>query len=183
MASDLWLLWRRPGRGLRDDRAAAGNLRSHAPLVRSAFPGDVARILSSRQHNWHGRLLAGRSMGSCGNPLLSDVAAAHLGGDTARENDKSSPPWLRLSQVRSRRSGRDWSRVTVSGDPQLAVGMLLRQSGSVLRYSSQPAILPSCLTQARLILPSFPSTNSNTRSLCSAPATSPTKKVNSAADI
>src|SRR5664280_2618949 len=118
MASDLWLLCRRPGRGLRDERAAAGNLRSHAPLVSPAFPGDVARILSSRQHNWHGRLLAGRSMGPRRNPLLPDVAAAHLGGDTARENDKSPPPWLRLSQVRSRRAGCDWSNVTVSGDPQ-----------------------------------------------------------------
>src|SRR5664280_2285112 len=121
MASDLWLLCRRPGRGLRDERATAGHLRCDAPLVRAAFPGDVARILSSRQHNWHGRLLAGRSLGSCGNPLLSDVATAHLGGDTTRKNDQSPPPWLRLPQVRSLRAGRDWSNVTASGDPGLLI--------------------------------------------------------------
>src|SRR5664280_3071052 len=119
MASDLWLLCRRPGRGVRDERAAAGHLWGHAPLVSPALPGDVARILSSRQHNWHGRVLAGGSLGPRRNPLLPDVAAAHLGGDTARENDKSPPPWLRLPQVRSLRAGRDWSNVAASGDPGL----------------------------------------------------------------
>src|ERR1039458_8805217 len=86
MASHLRVLCGRARRGLRDERAAAGDLRSDAPLVRAAFPGDVARILSSRQHNWHGRLLAGRSLGPRRNPLLPDVAAAHLSGDTVKVN-------------------------------------------------------------------------------------------------
>src|SRR5664279_6523874 len=119
MASHLRVLCGRTGRGLWDERATAGHLRSHAPLVSPAFPRHPAGILSYRQHNWHGRLLAGRSMGPRCNPLLPDVAAAHLGGDTARENDKSPPPWLRLSQVRSRRAGCDWSNVAASGDPGL----------------------------------------------------------------
>ena len=77
VASHLRILCGRDGRCLRNERATPGNLRSDAPLVGPALPRDAAGIFPAGQHHWHGRILAGRSLGPRRNPLLPDVAAPH----------------------------------------------------------------------------------------------------------
>jgi len=62
MALRLWILRRSSVRSVRNEWAATRRLRNYATLVGATFSRDSARLFSTGQHNWHDRLLDGRTL-------------------------------------------------------------------------------------------------------------------------
>src|ERR1022692_4674207 len=77
-----WRLW--------DERSSSGDLRSYAPLVRSALPCDLARIFSAGKRSRDDRILAEGAVGSRRDALLPDIIARRAPGDPAWESSESS---------------------------------------------------------------------------------------------
>ncbi len=152
LASWLWLLRRRAGRGLRDERTTSGDLWRDAPLVRATFSRNLTGIFPARQPHRHGRLFCGRAMGPAGHPLLLIVAAAHHSRHLPGPRGESSSARPGLSEVCACRPAAD--RGSFAG-PSCS---LVVHKYAVLRYFPRQAILPLCLRPCRQRPRSFPNT-------------------------
>ena len=51
------------------------------------FRATLQGYFLARQHHWNGRLLVRRTVGSCGDTLLSGIAASHAGGGFRGQSD------------------------------------------------------------------------------------------------
>src|ERR1700745_2835240 len=109
MAVRLWILRRSSGRSVRNEWAATRRLRSYATLVGARFSRDSARLFSTGQHNWHDRLLDGRTLGSGGHPLFSLLAPRHPAWHLPRESDQSSLAWREFPKIHLPLPCRYWS--------------------------------------------------------------------------
>src|ERR1700677_3157884 len=99
MALGLRVLCGRARRSVWDEWAAAGDLWGYAPLVRTTFSRDVARIFSAREHCGHGWLLVGGIVGSGGDALLFAVPACVVAGNLAGQSGESSYAWREFSSI------------------------------------------------------------------------------------
>src|SRR5262249_30382895 len=92
-----------PGRGLRHERAAAGDLRCPSPLVRRALPGNAAGVLLARERGRHGGLLAGGPLGAGREPLLHVFLARRGGGGLAGAGRQPTAGGALVPPLRPRR--------------------------------------------------------------------------------
>src|ERR1700732_4280187 len=106
LALRLRILRRNTRRSLRYEWSTAGDLRSDATMVAPTLSRHLARILSSRKHFRHGRILVRRSVGTRRNALLPGVVARYHPSNLARQAAESSSARRNLPQICVLRAGR-----------------------------------------------------------------------------
>src|SRR5665213_1153668 len=117
MAFVLWLLCRRAGRRLWNERASIGYLRGYAAMVSPAFPRDVTRIFFAGEHRRNGRILVRWAMVPRGVTLFSDFSVGRASSHISWQGSQSSPAGRCVPQICVWRSDVRWITVADPSDP------------------------------------------------------------------
>src|SRR5262245_37777932 len=75
-------------------------------MVPRTIPGDITGLFPARQSARHGRLLAGRTVETSGDSLLSMDIASRPGGDIPGEGDQPTHGRTLVSPLHPRRASR-----------------------------------------------------------------------------